>query len=528
MRNGARPAPPDLDLRRVLVVDDDPVVRAILATTLEEGGFLPIMASTAEDALRLVEEEQIRLVILDWLLPGDVDGLEVCRRIRAIDATYRIHVLIITAQSGRRRPVQALEAGADDFVPKPFDDAELIARVRNGRRLLQMEHQLVQQMLLDELTGLPSRRAFKEAVSQEWYAWRRYGYPFSCAILDVDFFKSINDAHGHDVGDEVLQQLGQLLRGASRDCDKVFRYGGEEFVAILPNTDQEGATIWAERVCGLIRDHRFTAGDAQLAVTASVGVAESVSCMEGHDKLIHAADQCLLAAKSRGRNQVVNFVRLAERPGGSSEASNRDPSRFDGVCISEAMAPLIHSLTPSTSLAQAADYLRCFRISSAPVVDEDGALAGLVSEKDLLMIGHVETSAEMTVKEVMRRGVAAFEQDTPLANVLALMQQTPFRSVFVTADGQPVGVVTRGTLLGWCAANIWSTGDLDASDHVAIQLSGVLSAAAEVAATAERLQSEVSAAAAAGEDPAAALVAGASRIEYLLQDLLAATPALQA
>ena len=527
MRKRSRPIPPDQELRRVLVVDDDPLVRAMLATMLEDAGFLGVMAATAEEGLKIVQDERIRLVILDWMLPGDLDGLEVCRRIRAIETPYRIHVMMMTAQSGKRRPADALEAGADDFVPKPFDVAELIARVRNGRRLLQMEHQLVQHMLLDELTGLPSRRAFTEAITQEWYQWRRYGYPLACAFIDVDFFKTINDSHGHDVGDAVLHQLGHLLRSCSRDCDNIFRFGGEEFVALLPNTNEEGATIWAERARSLIEKQRFTSGDADLAVTASFGVAESASCMEGHAKLIQAADQCLLAAKARGRNQVVNIQRLANGP--SASGADAENSAFEGVRVSEAMAPLIHSLTPETNLANAAEYLRCFRISSAPVVGEEGALVGLVSEKDVLMIAHEEVSAEKTVGEVMRRSVVAFEQETPLSNVLALMQQTPFRSVFVTAGGAPVGVVTRGSLLGWCAANVWpSAGGAEAHGTASARLGGVLSAAAEVAATAERMQSEVSAAAQAGEDPAAAMVAGASRIEHLLQDVLAATPAFGA
>lgn len=528
MEKRAQPIAPGQEFDRVLVVDDDGVARAMIADALEEAGFLPIFATNADEAMSLYRREQPRLVTLDLLLPGSADGLEICRQMRAIDTPYRTHIVMITSQSQRKRLVEALESGADDFIGKPFDATEVQARLKTGRRLLQMESRLVHDMLQDEMTGLLSRRAFNDMLPKEWSAWLRSGSPLSCVFIDVDFFKSINDVHGHDAGDAVLRKIAHLVGETTRHCDGLFRFGGEEFVALLPCTDEQGATIWAERARTIIEQHVFEFSGERVEITASFGVAAADSCMEKGDELIRAADQCLLAAKDRGRNRVINVQRLAER-GAAGSAQQRDEALqlLESVPLSEAMSPLIHYLTPAMTLVQAADYLRSFRLSSAPVVDGDGSLLGLISEKDVLHIAHSCTTGSKPVSDIMRRSVVAFDEGISLLNVLGLMQRTPYRNIVVTRDGLPVGVVHRGSLLAWCAANLWQASESDEGEEppVCTTVVGALATADEVVATAQRLRNELSASAG---DPAPAVLAGSSRIQDLLHDLLSATPALQA
>ena len=238
---------------RVLIVEDDPMSALVLRRALENMGHTPVAASDGLEAWELIQHEDIRLVISDWMMPR-MDGLELCRRIRARRDHIYTYVVVVTAKRQRKDRVEALQAGADDLLSKPFDQGELLARTQVAQRILMMQEELqarsrqlevmrdelafqnqrlAEMAVCDSLTGLKNRRHFHEALDTSFSFTMRQRLPLSIVMLDVDQFKSYNDTFGHPAGDAVLSELAAMLLRNSREHDLVARYGGEEFVILL-------------------------------------------------------------------------------------------------------------------------------------------------------------------------------------------------------------------------------------------------------------------------------------------------------
>jgi diguanylate cyclase (GGDEF)-like protein len=289
---------------RVLIADDDAVSRRLLQALAEKSGFDVALVTNGEDALRsLSEADGPQLAILDWMMPG-IDGLEVCRRIRESRHDRYIYLLVLTSRKGGRDVVDAMQAGADDFVVKPFDAAELDARLRVGRRILDLEERLRTSATRDALTGLWNRGAIRGLLDQQISRARRGALPLTAMLIDIDHFKQINDSHGHPVGDEVLRAVAKRTSSTLRIHDFLGRDGGEEFLVILPDVEPPKAVIAAERVRRSIEGEPVVTAAGAVAVTASIGVA----CVRGGldaDALVKLADDALYRAKREGRNRVV-------------------------------------------------------------------------------------------------------------------------------------------------------------------------------------------------------------------------------
>ena len=206
--------------------------------------------------------------------------------------------------------IAGLNAGADDFLGKPVSQGELFARLQTGHRILELESRLNQLAHRDPLTGILNRRTFYEVFEQEWSRSIRYRHPLSCVMVDIDYFKKVNDTYGHLMGDHVLKYLAQSLEGQTRHLDYVCRWGGEEFCVLLPETDEAGAMIWAERCCDAIADAEFQSGPHNFTMTASFGVAQRTDDMECPDHLLGLTDQALYAAKRAGRHRAVAATAL--------------------------------------------------------------------------------------------------------------------------------------------------------------------------------------------------------------------------
>jgi len=298
------------DLHRIVVVEDDPDVAFMLRYSFERGGLSVRTAGSIGEARRVLHEEPWDVVVLDRLLP-DGDGIELCAELRM--ARPYGYIMILTGETAQDEKVQGFALGADDYVTKPFNVDELLARVRAGLRIVELQKALLASnrrlqeiSLTDELTQLRNRRAFDRELVVRFEAALRYARPLSVAAIDLDHFKRINDTFGHQTGDAVLQGVASILTASTRVTDFAARTGGEELSVILPETALFEAIHFGEK----IRASIAAAPTSGHAVTVSVGVASLPhSKFASPSELLYAADQALYRAKFAGRNRVESEKR---------------------------------------------------------------------------------------------------------------------------------------------------------------------------------------------------------------------------
>ncbi|MGA8145797.1 MAG: diguanylate cyclase [Candidatus Acidiferrales bacterium] len=297
---------------RILVAEDDPVSRRVLETLLKKWGYDAIVATGGLEALRLLESrESPRLAVLDWMMPG-MEGIQVCRRVREDTTRPYMYILLLTARSQREDLVRGLEAGADDYLTKPFDAQELRARLHVGKRILELQDNLIaaREKLLfqathDALTGIANRGVSLDALRRERYRQTRENGSFAIIMLDIDHFKYVNDNYGHPVGDAVLTEAAQRLKNCIRPYDTLGRYGGEEFLIVLPTADSLGAVGVAERIRHAVEAEPVITNAGEITITASLGVAVSKGTNSfDAEILLQLADGALYRAKELGRNRV--------------------------------------------------------------------------------------------------------------------------------------------------------------------------------------------------------------------------------
>lgn len=304
---------------RILIAEDDPISQRLLQSTLAKWGYEVLVTSNGQQALNeLSHANPPRLAVLDWMMPN-LSGPDVCRKARELTGGEYFYFILLTAKGRKEDLVAGLEAGADDYVVKPFDPRELKVRIRCAQRIIELQSEIVtardalhEQATHDALTGLLNRSAIFDALEAEMSRQRRVNErpdaaPQHLAVImfDLDHFKSVNDTLGHAAGDEILRQTAQRIRQQAREYDQVGRYGGEEFLFLLPATDQQQALCQAERMRSVIADTPYSAGGKELNVTSSFGLAATdahpaVDC----DELVRRADEALYRAKEAGRNRV--------------------------------------------------------------------------------------------------------------------------------------------------------------------------------------------------------------------------------
>ena len=265
---------------KVLVAEDDPVYRRILESTLTGWGYEVTSVVDGHSALAKMEaDDPPQLLLLDWVMPG-LDGNQVCRAIRARDGKKYVYILMITAKSRRDDLVAGLEAGADDYLAKPFDPPELRARMQTGRRVLQLQDELIEareairrQSLRDGLTGLWNHTAIMDILHRELNRCRRETRPVGVIVADLDHFKRVNDTYGHLAGDAVLRDAASRIEASGRPYDTIGRYGGEEFLIVLPGCGVPQSLGVAERLRVQVAAHPVVYGELPIPVTGSFGVA---------------------------------------------------------------------------------------------------------------------------------------------------------------------------------------------------------------------------------------------------------------
>ena len=300
---------------KVLIADDSATSRAMLRSALAHWGYDVVLAENGEQAWQiLAEPDPPPMAILDWVMPH-LTGPEVCRRVRDTHREPYTYILLLTSKNTKGETVEGLEAGADDYIVKPFDQHELQVRLRAGKRiidlqmdLLQAREELRERANKDLLTMLPNRPAISSTLEQEISRCHRDRRTVGVILLDIDHFKKINDTYGHFTGDAVLRETAARLRGNMRPYDQVGRYGGEEFLVVLPNCDLEQAKNQAERMRQKLQVSAMLVDGAELFVSASFGVTVSVASERDPNLFVRVADEALYRAKASGRNCVQTLT----------------------------------------------------------------------------------------------------------------------------------------------------------------------------------------------------------------------------
>jgi diguanylate cyclase (GGDEF)-like protein len=299
----------------ILVAEDNPVSGKTLEKILVQEGHKVIIAENGRVALEKFNNNFCPIIITDWMMP-EMNGLELCRAIRSGDSQGYVYIILVTANNDKQEIVTGLEAGADDYIIKPYHPAELIARLNTGIRFLKLEESLKKAneeirklSVKDSLTGTYNRAFISQQLSEELNRAIRYNRPLSLIFCDIDHFKRINDTFGHSAGDKVLKELIRIISSSIRmNIDWIGRYGGEEFIIVLPETDIHGACSLAERLRKKVETMVIEIMDQPVSITASFGVAglnrETANKPCGYEELINVADQYMYQAKKEGRNMV--------------------------------------------------------------------------------------------------------------------------------------------------------------------------------------------------------------------------------
>lgn len=304
----------------ILVVEDEPSSRKMLQNQIEKLGHTVFTANNGQEALECIQKENIKLVIADWLMPV-LDGLELCKKIRASADSGYTYLMLLTAKDRKKDIIKGLEAGADDYVTKPFDWEEIKVRIRTGERILNLEKQLIsmnQELLnvniklkemasIDPLMGIGNRRHLHDVMDKAHHRACRYDQHYGIIMCDIDFFKAYNDYYGHLQGDKVLERVAASIKESLRTSDDIFRYGGEEILVFLPDQDAQSSFLAAERIRKVVEtlsiEHK---GSEKGIVTISCGVAAfDGECSDiKWTATVERADQAVYRSKSSGRNKV--------------------------------------------------------------------------------------------------------------------------------------------------------------------------------------------------------------------------------
>ena len=267
-------------------------------------------------------------------------------------------------------------------------------------------------------------------------------------MVDLDYFKRINDTFGHSAGDTVLQAVANLLESERRCSDSVARYGGEEFCVLLPETDEDGAFLWAERVRNVLANVRVKCGGQELQVTGSFGVAARMEDTSRPEQMLGLADQALGVAKQSGRNRVVRFSALTET-GPQNVASGSGGDLLSNVLARDVMSPAVYCPSLQDTVGQVADHFLQLRLNAAPVVDENECLSGMVTDNDLLATVVLPDGINRTIRECLKANTVHYAEETPIREIFRFLARAAAARVVIAKGSRPTGVISRSTLLRW-------------------------------------------------------------------------------
>jgi two-component system, cell cycle response regulator len=302
---------------KILCIEDSKTQGMMTKEFLEKSGYSVTWALDGMSAIRLTMAEPFDVILLDRILP-DMDGNDLCRQLKHRQDIKGVPIIMVTSKNTTTDKVQGLESGADDYLPKPYDESELNARVYAALRTKRLQDELIQKndemknmlarvealSITDPLTGLFNRRRFEDILDSEFKKSKRYSIPLSCIMVDIDHFKSVNDTCGHAGGDIAIKETARIIKQSIRNVDTACRWGGEEFVVLTPMTTKAFAIQPARRIWKAVSDCVFTDLEG-VKITVSIGIADmSGAAIETSDNLVQAADMALYQAKKNGRNRI--------------------------------------------------------------------------------------------------------------------------------------------------------------------------------------------------------------------------------
>jgi len=296
----------------LLIAEDDKVIRKIIEKAASTLDYNVLIVKDGNEAQDILNREEIDIAVLDWMLPG-MEGIDLCRMIRSRENSTYTYIILLTSKIDQDDLIEGFSAGADDYVRKPFNSHELIARIKTGKRIIDLQNQLLvtqEQLRLqathDGLTGLLNRNSILDILETEFERSTRSGSPLGMIMADIDHFKKINDTYGHQAGDEVLKSVASLLKGVVRNYDRVGRYGGEEFIILLPDCNKNTLERIADRLKGRITSEKYLVNGKNLNITISMGISVSGGEeIRSPEAMILRSDNALYKAKRDGRNRWI-------------------------------------------------------------------------------------------------------------------------------------------------------------------------------------------------------------------------------
>ena len=296
----------------VLIAEDDPVSRRILEKNIKDWGYEVIIANNGQDAWKALQKEEIRMAIFDWMMPK-IDGLQLCQKVRLQKKDIYTYIILLTSRDRQEDIVEGLSSGADDYIVKPFNTLELKARLQTGKRIIDLQNQLLQSKkqleqlaTRDSLTKLWNRATIIKHLEEELNRGSREKKPVGSILVDIDYFKKINDTYGHYIGDEVLVEVASRMKKHIRSYDKIGRYGGDELLVVLPNCSLPVVEEIGERLRKVVCTKKIKTEIGPIGVTLSLGgISSEEQSAISAEGLIKASDHALYQAKRNGRNCIV-------------------------------------------------------------------------------------------------------------------------------------------------------------------------------------------------------------------------------
>ncbi len=430
---------PQRDHERIVIVDSDANERAKTADWLEDEGYDVYQTDVGKQSHEIIKELSPQFVVVNSRKEKLV-GNDLCRWVRTTGFTNYVYTIIIAETVAEFDELRGGMCSSDEILPHEFLKDDLISRIRSAGRVVTLEDQLRRLAVTDMLTGLPTRQFVEQQMLREWQRSVRHCIPLSCAIVDVDNFDQINERLGYEAGDTVLKEIATIIQSYSRMSDFSCRISGDSFLLLLVECNEKDAVRCVDRIRDLISKSSFASGTVDVRATVSIGVAQRYHDTAGFDDLISLAEQALLVAKQSGRDRVARYRRLQDQ-------SDINVNIESGLLARDVMTTPITCLRDSATVWEAARFMVRARLNSMPVVDDEGRLVGILSEKDLLSEMSGNDSRNSPIFSVMTTDVVCFNEGELAQSICAFLGEAALRRVVIVKDGRPTGIVSRGTLL---------------------------------------------------------------------------------
>jgi len=448
----------------ILIVNDDPEILKRLTHLMASSGHRVRTVSSGNQAIQMMLQECPDVLITDRSI-SDFDGLELCRRVRQLHQRkllpHYTYIILFAPLAEKKGFIEGLEAGADYLVEKMTENfteiqLEIRARLKAALRARKLEDDLEYAARYDTMTRLLNRVTFYNSAQAIWNRSIKNKFPLSLIMLDCDFFKRVNDIHGHLVGDSVLQEMAATLKNFSRTTDLLCRYGGEEFCVLLPGCNEKTAWNWAERIRKQFEKFPIKHESLEIAITASFGVAERMDDMLRFDHLVEKADQALLFAKESGRNRSICFSETIAEDSEYSQELRSFHHLFDGIFARDIMVPITLTVNSTERISNIVDFFLQTQIESLPVVDKEGHFCGIISEKIFISLIGNKARWKEPIGDLVTQNIISYPTETPVRVIFDFLCRVSIRQIVVVKDNRPVGFLTRNHLLRWMR-NMWAS-----------------------------------------------------------------------